>query len=391
MQKKALAPLTSLRFFAAILVIFFHNPGVFYNLFVEKLGFYSGFLIVHHGYATVAFFFVLSGFILAYNYYGKMFSVRKDFYRFYIARAVRIYPAYIMSIIIALPFLALHIYQNSYSQAEWIKAGVVFPLSIVMLQSWLPMWLDSFSNINAPGWSLSVEFFLYLLFPFLLLRVRKMQVRYLIILLPVLVILGMCPAIYFEWIHFGKSVFMSSIQTLEVQGGGTSWMPFVNTLPLVHVPQFFIGIIGGVFFVRYPEFLGRVARWLIWPSVLFICWVFASDHFSSRAMQTGLMALPYMLVIIMAGAEKGWFTAILSHPFLVRLGEISYCVYIFAFPIEYYFTAFFEQVLQLKMNLFLFAVYFAGLLIFCNWFYSYEDKWRLQLRSFFERHLIKEV
>jgi peptidoglycan/LPS O-acetylase OafA/YrhL len=376
MQKKALAPLTSLRFFAAILVIFFHNPGVFYNLFVEKLGFYSGFLVVHHGYAMVAFFFVLSGFILAYNYHGHQFTHKHEVFRFYAARIARIYPAYILSIIIGLPFLISYVFHNAYTQFEWIKAVTVFPLSLVMLQSWAPFWLDSFANINPPGWSLSVELFLYLLFPGLLFLVRNLKTGHLLLLLPMLALIGMGSALFFEWKYFDKVIFMSSLQTLEIPAGGISWMSLTNTLPIIHVPQFLIGVVGGIYFVRYNALLTLAAKWLIWPVVLFILWVYASDHFSSRSMQTGLMAIPYLLLIILSVTNTGVFSKILSLPLFVRLGEISYCVYIFAFPVEYYFTAFFEQVLHMKMSLVLFSIYFASLLVFCNWFYSYEEKWR---------------
>ena len=64
MQKPArLTALTGLRSFAAINIVFFHfsNPHWF--------GWFAP--IVNAGYASVSFFILLSGFVLAYNYAGR--------------------------------------------------------------------------------------------------------------------------------------------------------------------------------------------------------------------------------------------------------------------------------------------------------------------------------
>lgn len=387
MQKVNILPLTSLRFFAALLVIFFHNPGIFYQLFVERLGFYSGFLLAHHGYATVAFFFVLSGFILAYNYSNRSFQSRSDYIKFFAARIARIYPAYIGAIFLALPFLIIRIIQQDYSFYEWKQAFLLFPATLVMLHAWIPFWLDNFANINGPGWSLSVELFLYVMFPFLLLIFMRLKSLVLLFLLPLLCFAGMAGIIYFEYTHFGKAILMSSVQSLEVPGGGISWQMLVNTIPPIHLPQFAVGIIGGVLFVRL-RFLITNYSWLVWFVAIFIAWVFATDHFSSRALQTGFMAVPYMLLLLLAASDRGMFSRLLSHPLLVRLGDISYCIYIFAFPIEYYFQLAAEEIFHVSMNFLLFPVYLLTLILFCNWFHGYEERWRIKIKKIVESKLL---
>src|ERR1035437_477263 len=82
--------LTSLRFFAAIYVVLFHesaNPGhfVFFPLAAR---------FVASGFTAVTLFFVLSGFILAYNY-DRIRSRRE----FWISRFARIYPVYFLSLL----------------------------------------------------------------------------------------------------------------------------------------------------------------------------------------------------------------------------------------------------------------------------------------------------
>src|SRR5579875_2310310 len=88
--------LTSLRFFAALWVVLFH---------IRELGLWPGGplpyrALVRVGYLGVSFFFVLSGFILVYVYAGR--HIPKG--RFWQARFARVYPAYLFSLLIFLPF-----------------------------------------------------------------------------------------------------------------------------------------------------------------------------------------------------------------------------------------------------------------------------------------------
>ena len=119
--------LTSLRFFAAFLVVAHHN------------------LALHRGYSGVTFFFILSGFILAVNYSGR--SLRG----FHAKRFARIYPAHLLTALLALPLIgAVGWWQN-----------------LTLTQSWWHAQPTYFS-LNPVAWSLSNEAFFYALFPALL-------------------------------------------------------------------------------------------------------------------------------------------------------------------------------------------------------------------------------
>ena len=69
-MQKQLEPLTSIRFLFALLVVLFHGlePRP------DTLDVFPGLLktVISHGYVGVSFFFVLSGFILAYSYAGRV-------------------------------------------------------------------------------------------------------------------------------------------------------------------------------------------------------------------------------------------------------------------------------------------------------------------------------
>ena len=157
MQKdKQLNGLTSIRFFLAMWVACFHSCEEFRNIsFI--------FQIINKGYVAVEGFFLLSGLILAYNY-DKKFSLVDYFQN----RFARIYPLYFLSLLIAFPLFA---YFQSNTQTNYLSTIAEVSLSSVfMIQSWNSSWL---LHLNAPTWSLSVEAFLYFLFPLSILLLRR--------------------------------------------------------------------------------------------------------------------------------------------------------------------------------------------------------------------------
>src|SRR6185437_10634847 len=86
-------------FFAAMQVVVFH----FAQIRVENAPLPIRNLVAS-GYTGVSLFFVLSGFILAYNYLDKDLSWRGGARFFLIARFARIYPVYALGLLVSIPF-----------------------------------------------------------------------------------------------------------------------------------------------------------------------------------------------------------------------------------------------------------------------------------------------
>lgn len=135
-------PLTSLRFFAALAVVYDH------------LGTGS-----HTGGLGVIFFFLLSGFIIAFTYSSKTmnlsFSVLGGIYT---SRFGRIFPLHLFTLALALPL-------SSLSPAP--SDASAFITNALLVHSWYPSELDYFSY-NSVSWTLSIEWAFYLTFPLLL-------------------------------------------------------------------------------------------------------------------------------------------------------------------------------------------------------------------------------
>src|ERR1700694_3045638 len=92
-----LAALSGLRFVAALHVALFHeSSGLFTFAPIADR-------IVGTGFIGVQIFFVLSCFIRAYTYADTSAPLAIDGASFWVARFARVYPVYILSLLVALP------------------------------------------------------------------------------------------------------------------------------------------------------------------------------------------------------------------------------------------------------------------------------------------------
>src|SRR5205807_512668 len=119
-----------------------------------------------NGYESVSFFFILSGFILAYVYDGLFSSARpssSSARAFWIRRFLRIYPTYLLALAISLPPFVYYDRFGPGALPAPVFLGGLF-LAPILVQAWVPglalIW-------TLPAWSLSVESFFYLCFPYL--------------------------------------------------------------------------------------------------------------------------------------------------------------------------------------------------------------------------------
>jgi len=122
----------------------------------------------------VDLFFILSGFILSHNYLRQFERVSlRDYRRFLEARLARVYPVHLATLLFltVVAVFAAHadkpLNGSHYNLSNWIA-------NVTLIQTW-PGFSNSLSW-NYPAWSVSAEWFAYLLFPVLapsIVRVRK--------------------------------------------------------------------------------------------------------------------------------------------------------------------------------------------------------------------------
>lgn len=144
--------LTGLRFYAAFWVFLYHFFPVYTDL--PKVD------LLEVGYLGVDVFFVLSGFILTYVYYGKFFVNKisiKDYYNFIIKRFAKIYPLHFILTLIFIPLLFVGKYVFHQDALK------VYPNTLINNFLLIHAWgTTSHYSWNFPSWSISAEWFAYL-------------------------------------------------------------------------------------------------------------------------------------------------------------------------------------------------------------------------------------
>ena len=162
-----LKALTGLRCFAAINIVLFHfsNPKWFNFNFYFPAPFMARSLhvpvllapVVNAGFISVSYFILLSGFVLGYNYNERARNGELDRKRFWEARFTRIYPIYLLSLLLSLGNLRSE--YPTHTQAMFWTGVVLTPL---LLQGFIPA-IATF--LNTPAWTMSAEAFYYVIFP----------------------------------------------------------------------------------------------------------------------------------------------------------------------------------------------------------------------------------
>ncbi|MDU0356368.1 acyltransferase [Paraglaciecola aquimarina] len=161
-QSQTILSLTSIRSFAALFVVWYHvavsftaYDFTFFNLFLN-------------GSLSVDLFFVLSGFILHHVYKDK--NIHKSYRKFVFTRLARIYPLHLVTLLTLLFItLVLDDFSDRYNPEYY--TGLSFFLNLLLVQNWgfiPPSW-------NMVSWSISAEWFMYLLFPFMVCGVSRFK------------------------------------------------------------------------------------------------------------------------------------------------------------------------------------------------------------------------
>lgn len=146
--------LEAMRGIAALIVVFYHFP------FVDG----EKFPLIAAGDLFVDFFFVLSGFVMTHAY-AKRVSEGMPFGQFVGLRLARLYPLHFAMLIAWLGYIAAKVLAAKIAGIDGELGGSVGPwsflLNLTLLQA---VGLTDRLTWNAPSWSISVEFFAYLLF-----------------------------------------------------------------------------------------------------------------------------------------------------------------------------------------------------------------------------------
>ncbi|EIA07719.1 acyltransferase family protein [Flavobacterium frigoris] len=329
-------PLTSLRFFFAF-IIFTHHLTFLGKSKASYLRWIHEF-ILKEGFIGVSFFFILSGFILAYNYRDSILNksiLKSDFY---IARIARIYPVHLLCLLIAVPITLKDV---SFNLSTWL-AQLFF--NVTLTQSFIPVKYIYFS-FNSPSWSISNELFFYLLFPFLIIlgskvkdnKYKKGLLTMSILLIPLLMLI--IPAPYY------KNLF------------------YVN--PFFRVFDFIIGLILFEIYLRIKKQQSTTNNDLLEVgSILLLLIFFIFHEWVPLVMRYSVYYwIPMCLLILIFSFQNGIISRFLSNKSLMFLGEISFGFYMFHQLVLKYFIDFNQHYFHIKNEYYIIAIILALSLI----------------------------
>jgi peptidoglycan/LPS O-acetylase OafA/YrhL len=311
--------LTTLRFFAALLVVVFHHGQ---SAFASAPSWCQS--LTKGGYVGVPFFFVLSGFILAYNYLPRAREGTLDNRRFWVARLARVYPVYVVALLLSAPIFWLLLWQRMSPDDAISRFGVQMVLSFGLIQSWIPSWAFAW---NGPAWSLSVEAFFYLTFPFLMKHLNAKG----------------------RWGLLAG--FFSAAVALLMAGRVSGWNAIASAQqvlgwanPLLWLPLFVLGICMGELRLERRASLpirGKRAVWLgvftAWLMALIVLAITSSLQRKSQLLLCYAVAAPCALLILLLAMDGNPISRFLSGSSLVLMGEASYSLYILHRPIHDWF------------------------------------------------------
>lgn len=325
--------LTGLRFVAAFAVLLLH--------YRELLGplpdwVFRGLIGGQYG---VTLFFVLSGFVLTYNYLDWFARgvQEKQYLRFQRLRFARIYPIYVFGLLLDTPWHLIERVQTGQLAASGHEYWASWLLNLFGLQAWVPR-VPYAMFWNAPAWSVSAEFFFYATFPFVcswLARHIRSQAG---LLGALLIVVGAGTAIYAVTIHAMTYSLHASDQTRYI---------VMAYNPLLRYSEFLAGCLVGQYFIRARGGAGGWGARLFASAagrntLLAICLIaiglriWSQDYTGPSAalwlldvsIKYSVFILPFAGVIIAVACGRTFLSWLLAHPWMILLGEASYALYI---------------------------------------------------------------
>lgn len=303
-------------------------------MFLYKIDYISNiFLKANVG---VSYFFILSGFIMIVAYHKKE---KIEYLEYYKNRFARIYPLYVLGLLLYLV--------TRYSAFNSTDAV----LYLFGWQSWIP---GKAMVLNFPGWSISVEFLFYLLFPLLYNHFYSKKNK------SVWIVTGLIWIVSQIFSHLYEA-------SPSYKGPHTESHEFLYYFPLIHINEFLVGNLAGLFFVKnFKQRNYDVPVALIFISVL-LALIFVPLFYHN-----GLMAVLFIPLIVLISMNNGFLTRLFSLKPLEYLGEASYAVYITHIPVLYIVREILKKY-QLNSDA-IFWIYIPVLIITSVMFYQLIEK-----------------
>ncbi|MEZ0340844.1 acyltransferase family protein [Mycobacterium sp. pV006] len=306
--------LSGLRIVAALWVVLFH----FRPLLAEAApGFTSALApVLNSGAQGVDLFFILSGFVLTWNYLDRMgqsWSTRATL-RFLWLRLARVWPVYLVTMHLAAAWIIFTLYVGRVpAEPEVVESlnATAWWRQVLLVQLWFEPYFDG-TSWDGPAWSISAEWLAYLLFGGLILVVFR--------------IAAATRARGLMWLAFAAAL----PPTLLLLASGVFYTPW-SWLPRI-VMQFLAGALACAA-VRKLQLSDRSRQTAGWASLALGAAIvgglyFLDAHPPGDILDAGgLVDVLFVPFVIAVAIGAGTLPALLSLRPMVYLGHISFSLY----------------------------------------------------------------
>jgi peptidoglycan/LPS O-acetylase OafA/YrhL len=336
-RRPRLAALTGVRIFAALHIYFFHlkqahDAGLLRFSILSQLPVPLTNLI-GRGYVSTGFFFELSGFLLAYAYLKPAGRPQASAMTFWKGRFVRLYPLYLLSLILLVPAPALLPFTTKNPTPLEITIGV--STSLTLTQAWLPAYALWW---NAPAWALSAFAAFYVVFPWFGRLISGLNEVTLLRLTAGLAVASWLPAGAYILLDPTGDAWTATSITL-----GGFWLNALRFSPLSWIPQFLAGVaFGRLFGVQVDRDAGalgcrvRVSAGDVLAFGMLTFLAFA-PQIPYVLLRHGLLAPFTLLLIAELARGHGLLSRVFSWRAFGRLSEASFSLFALQMPAGLWF------------------------------------------------------
>ncbi|GAL84052.1 acyltransferase [Sporocytophaga myxococcoides] len=299
---KELKSLTGIRGIAALWVVLLHyiEPlNIGNDLYISKL--------FSNGIIAVDMFFLLSSFVMCLAYsdeFKETISIH-SYNSFIKKRFARIYPAYFFWVFMFLSF-------------EFIKLD--FNYTKILVNLLLIQNLFNDSVIAGIFWSLSSEWILYIVFPFLYFILHKTRVRYINLLLILTCLVGLysLPSINNYFIDFNKGLYSAP------PDGFIGVVTGFNSI----IRCFFSYVIGINLFLLIKNYNPITFTWVRLLKYFIILGMFVIFYFGRSAETYVLLIISSIILISSIYLSNKEVDSFFASKIVYFLGKISYSIYL---------------------------------------------------------------
>ena len=147
-----------LRGLAALVVALYHLTGYGKDDYLDAMPLSLG-LIPKYGWVAIAVFFVISGFVIPYSLWRKNFQFKSDWYGSLTKRIIRIYPAYLATILLVIGLFLVALVTSNFQATN----PSITPLNILLHLFFLNDLIPKAPAMSPVFWTLAIDLQYYLL------------------------------------------------------------------------------------------------------------------------------------------------------------------------------------------------------------------------------------